>query len=183
MDGLYPHNEETEKTKLFMSLVLASQRKIYLYILSLVIYPSDADDLLQDTLVLMWSKFDEFQAGTDFTAWGRSVARYKVMNYLKKNKSAKLQFDEDLLRVIASESRQTDNLADRLEVMKNCIKALSDKEIYLLRMRYHLDFSFKKMALQVGISKQSVYRAVSRIHAKLVKCMRYHLGMGAAYDS
>jgi len=41
--------DENERTKLFMSLVLASQRKLYLYILSLVLYPSDADDLLQDS--------------------------------------------------------------------------------------------------------------------------------------
>ncbi|HOK67814.1 MAG TPA: sigma-70 family RNA polymerase sigma factor [Anaerohalosphaeraceae bacterium] len=162
-----------------MSLVLASQRKLYLYILSLVLYPSDADDLLQDTLVLMWSKFDEFKPGSDFTAWGKAIARFKVLNHLKKNKSAKLQFDEDLLKVIEAESSQTENLDERIEVMRKCVQSLSEKEMNLLRMRYYLDFSFKKIALSIGISKQSVYRAVSRIHAKLVKCMRLNLRMSS----
>ena len=178
------HNRsgETAETKLFMSLVLSSQRRIYVYILSLVLHPADADDLLQDTLALMWQKFDEFQAGTDFVAWGKTIARYKVMNYFKKNKSAKLQFDDELLKLIESESNQMDNLSDRREVMKRCLTKLSEKELGLINMRYQQDCSFKKMALKRGISKQSVYRAISRIHAKLVKCIKYTLGMGAAYE-
>ncbi len=174
-------SSETEETKLFMSLVLAGQRRLYFYILSLVIHPSDADDILQDTLALMWNKFGEFKPGTDFVAWGKTIARFKVMNYLKKNKSAKIQFDDDVLKLIESESGRADNLSDRLETMKKCIKKLSDKEQDLLAMRYQKDFSFKKMALNIGISKQSAYRSISRIHVKLVKCIRYALGMETVY--
>jgi RNA polymerase sigma-70 factor (ECF subfamily) len=164
-----------------MSLVLSGQRRIYLYILSLVIHPSDADDILQDTLALMWSKFREFRPGTDFVAWGKTIARYKVMNYLKKNKSAKIQFDDDVIKLLESESGQMDNLSDRLEAMKGCIQKLTDKEQDLLAMRYRKDFSFKKMALNIGISKQSAYRSISRIHAKLVKCIKFALEAGAVY--
>jgi len=183
MSGNTQHNRssETEKTKLFMSLVLSGQRRIYFYILSLVIHPSDADDILQDTLALMWSKFREFKPGTDFVAWGKTIARFKVMNYLKKNKSAKLQFDDDVLKLIESESDQADNLSDRLEIIKKCIQKLSPKEQDLLVMRYQKDFSFKKMAFRIGISKQSAYRSISRIHVKLAKCLRFALGVGAAY--
>ena len=122
-------SNEAGETKLFMSLVLSGQRKIYLYILSLVIHPADADDILQE-----------------------------------------------------SESAQVDNLSERIEIMKGCVKKLSEKELALLNMRYQEDFSFKKMALTIGISKQSVYRSISRIHAKLVKCIKYTLRMGALYE-
>ncbi len=175
-------SSENGETKLFMSLVLPNQRKLYVYILSLVIHPSDADDILQDTLALMWRKFDDFQAGTDFVAWGKAIARYKVLNYLKKNKSAKIQFDTDVLKIIESESHQIDNFSERLEAMKKCLKKLTEKEQGLLNMRYGKDFSFKKMALQMGISKQSAYRSISRIHAKLIKCVKYALGLGALYE-
>ena len=103
-------------------------------------------------------------------------------NYLKKNKSAKIQFDTEVLKIIESESAQMNNLSDRLDAMKRCLKRLTDKELGLLNMRYQKDLSFKKMALKMGISKQSVYRSISRIHAKLIKCIKYSLGMGAAYE-
>ena len=103
-------------------------------------------------------------------------------NYLTKNKSAKVHFDDEVLKVIESESYQMDNLSDRLEAMERCIRKLSEKELALLRMRYQNDFSFKKIALKIGISKQSVYRSISRIHAKLVKCIKYALGMGVLYE-
>jgi len=75
-----------------------------------------------------------------------------------------------------------DNLSDRLDAMKRCLQKLSDKDRDLLQMRYHKDLSFKKIALTVGISKQSVYRAISRIHARLIKCIKYSLGMRTAYE-
>ncbi len=43
------------------------------------------DDVLQDTLAVMWKKFDNFKIGTDFVAWGKTIARYKIMNHLKKS--------------------------------------------------------------------------------------------------
>ena len=172
---------ETREMKLFMSLVLSNQRRIHAYILSLVIHPYDADDILQDTLAVMWEKFDEFQPGTNFLAWGKSIARFKVMNYLKKSKSTKLHFNNEVLKIIESESGQIDNLSDRLSAMTNCLTVLTDKEQSLLKFRYYHDFSFKKIALKVGISKQSAYRSISRIHSKLVKCIKHALVTKESY--
>lgn len=173
---------ETREMKLFMSFVLPSQRNIYAYILSMVIHPCDADDILQDTLALMWEKFNEFEHGSDFAAWGKTIARYKVLNHLKKNKSAKVRFDDDVLKIIESESGQMNYLSDRLTAMQRCLKKLSEKDRNLLRMRYYDDFSFKKIALKIGISKQSAYRSISRIHCKLVKCIKQVLAPKEVYD-
>lgn len=175
-------SDETREMKLFMSLVLPNQRNIYAYILSLVIHPYDADDILQDTLALMWEKFSEFEQGSDFAAWGKKIAKFKTLNHLKKNASAKVRFDDDVLKVIESESGQLTYLSDRLSAMQRCLKKLSEKDINLLRMRYHDDCSFKKIALNIGISKQSAYRSVSRIHCKLVKCIKQVLAPKEAYD-
>ena len=54
----------------FMRLFLQSERRILGFILSLVPYVADAEDLLQETCAIMWSKINEFEPGTDFTAWG-----------------------------------------------------------------------------------------------------------------
>ena len=155
-----------------MSLVLANQRNIYVYILSLVIHPYDADDILQDTLALMWEKFSEFEHGSDFTAWGKAIARFKVLSHLKKNRAGKIQFDDEVLKLIESESGQINYMSDRLTAMQHCLKKLSERDHRLLKMRYFDDFSFKRIALNMGVSKQSAYRAVSRIHCKLVKCIK-----------
>ena len=168
--------EKKNQTKLFMSLVLSSQKDLYVYILSLVFSPSEADDILQDALTVMWQKFDEFEPGSNFLAWGKQIARYKVLNYLRKNQSSRLQFDSEVLEMIASKADQKrDEVADRRMAMKQCLQKLSEKHRRMLKMRYIQEMSYKQMAVNYGISKQSVCRAISRVHAMLVKCVQFAL--------
>ncbi|AQT68065.1 RNA polymerase sigma factor [Anaerohalosphaera lusitana] len=169
--------------KLFMGYVLSSQKDIYVYILSLVICKEDADDILQDTLALMWSKFDEFEPGTNFVGWGKTIARYKVMDFLRKNKRSRLHYDSDVLKIIEAKVPESDVFSDRKDAMQNCLKKLPDKDIDVLKMRYSHGMTFKQMALKFGISKQSAYRKVSRIHALLVKCINQVLSSGPSYGS
>ncbi len=169
-----------EDNRRFISLVLSCQKDIYVYILSLVLSSSDADDILQDTLTTMWEKFDEFEPGTNFISWGRTIARYKVMNYIRKNKNSKLQFDSDILSLIESESTQLADMSDRIDALKACMKKLPVKDLKIMKMRYEQDLTFKKMGLEFGISKQSVYRTVSRIHGALVKCVKHRLSTGGS---
>ena len=170
-----------EDNKRFISLVLSCQKDIYVFILSLVLSSSDADDILQDTLTTMWEKFDHFEPGTNFISWGKTIARFKVMNYMRKNKNSKLQFDSEILHLIESESSQLANLSDRIDALKDCMKNLPGKDLKIMKMRYEQDLTFKKMGLEFGISKQSVYRTVSRIHCALVKCVKRKLSAGGSY--
>ena len=134
--------------------------------------PSDADDILQDTLSVMWKKFEEFEPGTNFVAWGKKIARYKILDYFRKNKSSKLCYDPDVFEIIESKTNQIDDLIDRKNALKKCLTKLSDKYRDILKMRYAQDMSFKQIAVKFGISKQSLYRTVGRIHAILLKCMK-----------
>ena len=170
-----------DSTMLFMGLALSAQKQIYAFILSLVVSPSDADDILQETLTVMWRKFGEFESGTNFVAWGRQIARFKVMDYLRKNRTSKFCFDSDVLKLIESKSSQIDNLSDRNEAMQKCLQKLPEKQRSMLNMRYSRDMSFKQIALEYGVSKQSIYRMVSRIHALLAKCIKSTLVMRGEY--
>ena len=170
--------EDNDSTKEFMSLLLSNQKQIYLYILSIVVHPSDAEDILQDTLTEMWRGFGEFRQGTNFVAWGRTIAKYKIMNYRKKNRNSKLLFDDELVAILECESEQLNNLPERLDAMKKCSKKLSEKELQFLKMRYEMGLSFRKIASEYGVSKQRIYTVISHIHAKLARCIKYTLNVG-----
>lgn len=170
--------DDTDMTKEFMSLLLSNQKRIYLYILSIVVHPSDAEDILQDTLTEMWRGFSAFQPGTNFVAWGKTIAKYKILNYRKKNKNSKLLFDDELVAILESESEQLNNLPERLDAMKKCSKKLTEKELQFLKMRYEMGLSFRKIASEYGVSKQRIYTVVSHIHSKLARCIKYTLNVG-----
>ena len=71
------YNEFAELLRLHTSQVLG-------YINSLVLNWSDADDLFQETCLVLWQKFDEFQSGTNFLAWALRIADHKVMKFQAK---------------------------------------------------------------------------------------------------
>lgn len=68
-----PFNE-TESRKRLMALMTRHQRQIFSYIYTLVPRRHDAEDLLQETSVVICEKFEEFRPGTDFVAWACQIA-------------------------------------------------------------------------------------------------------------
>lgn len=57
----------TDKT-LFIELYSREQKKIFLYVLSMVHHWSDAEDIMQQTAAEMWRMFDQFEEGTNFAS-------------------------------------------------------------------------------------------------------------------
>jgi RNA polymerase sigma-70 factor (ECF subfamily) len=42
------------------------------------------DDILQEINAVLWEKALEFQPGTDSWAWASQIARFKVLNHVRK---------------------------------------------------------------------------------------------------
>ena len=65
----------------FLELCTPHQRRLYTYIVLMVGDTTAAHDILQDTNLVLWQKFDQFQPGTNFFAFAKEVARYRVLRY------------------------------------------------------------------------------------------------------
>jgi RNA polymerase sigma-70 factor, ECF subfamily len=160
----------------FMQLFLQSERRLLGFILSLVPHLADAEDLLQETFSVMWRKFEAFQPGTDFVAWGISIARYRVLDYRRKSQQDRLLFSESLMMKIsefAAELGPQSNL--RVEALQECLAGLREKDRELIRLRYFADNSTKGVAEQVGRGVDSIYKSLNRIHDRLLFCIRHSL--------
>jgi len=118
--------------KLFMRLFMANQRNIYAFILSLVPNWADADDLMQETATVMWTKFGEFELGTNFLSWGMKVAYFEVLKFRKQRQRNRLQFTNELLETIAQDAV---NIKTMKEVA-NCI-GKSVESLYKVMARIH----------------------------------------------
>ena len=167
-----------DKNREFVSLLVQNQRWIQAYISYLVPNRADCEDILQDTLTEMWNKFDEYEEGTNFKAWGISVARYKTLSHQRKNQKSRFYFHSDTIQLLEKEAQVetgTGYLESQKDILKVCLKKLSSKEQQYLRFRYEQQLTFQGIAERYGISMQAVYKAISIIHARLLKCV--HVGM------
>jgi RNA polymerase sigma-70 factor (ECF subfamily) len=154
----------------------SNQNRIYGYILCLVPQTSDADDILQETTLLMWEKFSDYQEGTDFAAWGMAIARYKTMKFIQKNKRDIGCLDDDVLTRISDESEQFMNHIDvRLDALHRCIQKLPEGDALVIKLRYGQEAPVKTIADQLGRAEKTVYKALGRIHNILLRCISRHL--------
>ncbi len=167
-----PENEDAKSRK-FMQLFLMSQRRIYGYVMTLVPNVSDADDIVQETASVMWTKFSEYEPGTDFTAWAITIARYKVLSYLRSQKTRRKFFTEETMRVIEQvETKEDRRQSIRQDALEQCLRKLSHTERRILSIRYEQGATLKSLAGRLGLDINTLYSRLSKIHLMLLNCVK-----------
>lgn len=163
-------------SKRFLGLLMRYQARIHTYILYQVPNRSDAEDILQDTIVVMLDKFSEYRDGTNFLAWGVAIARYKIKEFRLKNRNSKLIFDDSMVDLIEKETSSTfASFQEEAEVLRGCIRKLPPKYKRYLRLRYEQGLSYREIGRQIAISMQAVYKTMARIQVSLLNCVRLNL--------
>jgi RNA polymerase sigma-70 factor len=109
----------------FMRLFLESERRVFGFILSLVPHWADAEDVLQETVAVMWRKFEEFEPNTDFLAWAVTVARFQVLCHRKKQQRSRVRFSDQTLEALADRLIAFNETSDRrLDALWHCLGLL-----------------------------------------------------------
>src|SRR5438045_1335003 len=178
------HNE-TEARKRLMTLMTRHQRQIFSYIYVLVPNRSDAEDLLQETSLVICEKFHEFREGTDFVAWACQIAYWRVRYSRQKFARSKVVFDQEILDVVAqTASSMTDELDERHEALAHCLQRLHPRDRELLIARYEPGGTVDEAARRSGRTLKTAYKALARLRKLLLACVSTRLagaaGAGAA---
>ncbi len=162
----------TDPTEIYLQDVMAHQRGVYAYILSLVHDLSSADDILQEVNLVLWRRRGDFTPGTNFKAWAFRIARMQVMAHRKKFARDRLRFDDELIGRLAGEAEQRADAAEsRRRALADCLEKLGDEDRDLVRHRYAGDESVGAMAERVGRSANAIYQALFRVRAALLGCI------------
>ena len=168
-------NLSSEDYRLFIKLYLANERRLYGFVRALVPNWSDVDDVIQETAAVLWSKFDQFDKSTNFSAWALKIALYQILNYYKNQRKDKVYFSEEMLNTLAEKNLQNPNTDERLPLLKKCLQQLKAYELSLIQMRYEPGSSTRRVAEQTGKELHVLYRMLNKIHAKLLLCIRQQL--------
>jgi RNA polymerase sigma-70 factor (ECF subfamily) len=95
-----PNPAENEGRKRLVALMTRHQRQIFAYIYTLVPDRHDAEDLLQETSVVICEKFEDFTPGTDFVAWACQIAWWRIRYSRQKFARSKVVFDDEVLSAV-----------------------------------------------------------------------------------
>lgn len=156
----------------FVQLFTHHQRRLFLYILSQLGNPSDAEEVLQETNVVVWSKYTQFRPGTNFLAWVSQIANFEIMKHRTKKRREKIVFSDEFLHAVASTSlERSDELERRRTALADCLKRLRPKDRELIEQRYAPGERGTMLAEQIGRPVNSVYQSLGRIRRALLECI------------
>lgn len=157
----------------FSELLGAARSRVFGYLLALVQNLADAEDLYQQTTLLLWEKFDQYRPGTDFGSWATTVAHFTALNFLRTQSRRRALFSEAALLRLSeaqAELKTTDSTA-RSDALAHCLAGLPAHERRLVRLRYEGERSVQDIADQERRTVGAVYTALSRIRKALLECV------------
>ena len=143
---------------------------------SLVPNWADAEEILQQSNLILWTKFDTFRLGTNYLAWASRVVRLTAKDFLGRQRRAKVQFSDMFYDVVADDTVDAaEELAERERLLHRCIQKLSERQRTILQLRYYSAQPVADVGRAVGITSKAVYHALEHIHKALLECVGRHL--------
>jgi len=160
----------------FVRLFTRHQRPLFLYLLSRVPNPVEAEEILQETNIVIWRKFAQFTPGTNFLAWATQIARYELLKYRERHHKDKLHFSDRFVEQLAEDEEQEESDWDaRRSALAKCLGKLRPKDRELIERRYAPGESGISLAEFLERPVNSVYQSLGRIRRTLLECIHREL--------
>ena len=158
---------------MFVELLTLHQRRLYGFIYTLMPNPADAEDLLQQTNLVLWQKVDEFDLDKSFPAWACGIAHFLVLNHLREKRRSRVVFSDELIARLA-ETRHNHEEADLADpvALADCVNELSETDRKLIELCYTVKHNIKAAAAALDRSAASVYVSLVRVRRLLMDCIR-----------
>lgn len=156
----------------FVRLFSQHQRKLYLFIGSLLPDGRDVEDVFQETSLVLWREFETFQLGTNFSAWAAQVALNQTLAHRKRKVRNRIVFSDEFLSAVARDMTvYGDDLERRTTALTGCLLKLPSHHQELIRARYASGEAIEQIAEQLNRTTEAVYRMLSRIRQSLHECV------------
>ena len=148
------------------------ERSIRAYVRGTLPRSQDVDEVMQETLVVAWKKFDQLDDLENFPKWVCVIARYEILGYRRKMARDRLVFSDELMALLASEGLgETDSRERRLELLEICLKKLPEPKRKIVLQAYSPDVAIGKLARQIGKTENAMYQLLVRIRQTLSRCV------------
>lgn len=117
-----------------------------------------AADIADEVFFEVWQKSANFRGDSTVKTWLFSIAHHKSVSYIRKNREASLDNEEQVNQMVSFElgQEQVINKQQHHEMLAKAIEQLSIEHKEVLHLFYYSDMSIKEIALTVQVNEQTV---------------------------
>ena len=160
-----------KKTKYhaFSQLVEHYREPLYWRIRRIVIAHEDANDVLQNTFIKVWSNMDKFQMRAQFSTWINRIAINESLDFLRSKKNSPGPYDSALSRTLLADVYFDGDEAQAL--LQEAIATLPEVQRVVFNLHYFDEMKYREISqilrTSEGALKASYHLAVMKISAYL----------------
>jgi RNA polymerase sigma-70 factor (ECF subfamily) len=139
--------------------------------------PHLIDEIAHETYVFAYNRIQEFQRGTSFFAWLKSIAwnlmRAEIQRFSREQANQAKYADRRVFEVVPQKTPE--HAVRELEGLEKCLDRVPPRLKQLLQMRYNLSFSTQEIAERAGQSAAWVRTTLCRLRKQLRDCVQDRL--------
>jgi RNA polymerase sigma-70 factor (ECF subfamily) len=156
-----------------MRLALEHRCSLWAFLMGLAKDPQKAEDLFQNTYLVVCEKWEQYAPGTNFLAWARQIARFEYLASVDPERRRTVTAEMDVLETALSLSAQSAlPPSSRREALQACLDALPEaRGRRALELRYGQGLPGERVAGELGVSLNALYTLLSRVRRILHDCV------------
>jgi RNA polymerase sigma-70 factor, ECF subfamily len=156
----------------FLSLFLRSEREIFRYVAVLVPNVTDAEDIVQQTALALWEKFEAYDPCQPFTPWACRFALNKARQWIERRQRWKALLDHGLAEEMEQRRQELQPEFElRLKRLEGCLGKLPEGQRSLVEGYYYERASIETLAQRSRRSEAATYKMLQRIRHTLQLCV------------
>lgn len=165
--------EPKTQNEAFRKLLQLYQKPLYNHIRNMVLNHDDADDVLQNTFIKIFSNLKNFKGDSKLFSWMYRIATNEAITFMQQ-RAKKQGISNEEVQQKAINKLESDVFFDGNEIqlkLQKAIAILPEKQQLVFKMRYFEELKYEEMSeiltTSVGSLKASYHIAVKKIEEYL----------------
>lgn len=164
----------------FRDDILPLKDKLFRLALRITLDRQDAEDVVQETLIKMWNKREEWQMMDSIEAYALTICRNQALDLTAKASHQNLTIDESRDDSPTERTPYEElDVQQRLEIVRKLIDRLPEIQRTIMELRDVEGKSYKEIADILGITEEKVkvylFRARQKVKVQFSKIEEYGL--------
>ncbi len=166
----------------FRTDVLPLKNELYRLALRITLNPAEAEDVVQDTMLKVWNKREQWDEIESMEAFCLTICRHQALDKIKRADTQNAPLDENLEPPDTSYTADPEEQTvqhDRIDLVRKLIDQLPEKQRSCMQLRDIEGKSYKEIAVVMDITEQQVkiniFRARQTIRQQYIETEKYGL--------
>ena len=140
-----------------------------------------AEDAVQEAMLVVVRKFDQFQEGTSMLAWCRSIVRLEVLRVKQQRQRERTLAErllDDAIDAAFDEfqrAQRRDDAESWRQALERCLERVPERGRRVLTARFVDELSYQQIGERVGMTLEAVRKALFRLKKQVRSCVETSL--------